>query len=99
MAFPSGRAGWALTLRKLVAAAGFFMTEFLTLYRTWVAAQKTSSLQRRTELRVQLHQHAGNAQHGGFGLAFHATTIGIDLYIKLIGRFDSLQRAHHLVLE
>ena len=55
------------------------MTEFLTLYRTWITTQQTCSFQSRAKLSIHFYQCTGNTQHGSFSLTFQTTAGSVDV--------------------
>ena len=59
-------------LGELGRAAGGLEAVLLSFLHSGVAGQKTGGFQRRTELRVQRQQRAGNAMTDGAGLAGNA---------------------------
>ena len=62
----------SLALGELGRAAGGLEAVLLTLFHSRIAGQKTSGLQQRAVLCIDLQQRAGNAVANGAGLAGHA---------------------------
>lgn len=88
-----------LAFGELEAAAGAWLTGFLTLFHSRVAGQETGFFENRTQIGVLLAQSAGDGVTNCSGLTGDAATFGIDFDIKFLGGFRDDEGIKNLILE
>ena len=88
----------SLTFAELELLTGTWLTGFLTLDHTRVAAHQTFGFQGRTILGIDLAERAADGEAEGLGLAVDATTVEVDLDVeltKIVGKHQRL--LNHIV--
>ena len=89
----------SLTFAELELLTGAWLTGFLTLDHTRVAAHETFGLQGRTIFGIDLAERTADGEAKGLGLAVDTATVEVDLDVELAEVVGKHQRLFNHIVE